>query len=534
MPCGALFKDEADEAMAVFSALRLVDVANKPTIGEISRPWFMDFPRAIFGSYDADNGRRLINEGFLCIPKKNAKSTLAAGVMATALIRNWRESAEAGILAPTKEVADNAYKPIRDMILADEELSTLLKVQDHIRTITHRVNGSTLKVVAADSDTVSGKKWSYVFVDELWLFGKRAKAADMLIEATGGLASRPEGFVIYATTQSDEPPSGVFREKLEYARRVRDGEVANKKFLPLIYEFPKAMIDAEEHLDQRFWHIPNPNWGASVDAEYISDQITKAKEGSGESLQLTLAKHLNIEVGNNLRSDRWAGVDFWLPCGDTTMTLESLIARSEVIVCGIDGGGLDDLLGFCALGRERGTGQWLHWGHAWAHTSVLERRKKEEARFKDFERQGDLTIIKDIGQDVEGLVEYVKLIRQSKKLHQIACDQNGIGAILEALEAEGFEANKDVIGVSQGWKLVGAIKTLERQLAGKSLTHCGQPLMAWSVSNARTVPRGNAVSIEKSVSGSAKIDPLVAMLIAAQILQTNPAPPGPKHQFFTL
>ena len=70
----------------------------------------------------------------------------------------------------------------------------------------------------------------------------------MLREATGGLVSRPEGFVIYLSTQSDETPAGVFLQKLQYARRVRDGKIDDPRFLPVIYEFPKKMLDADEHL----------------------------------------------------------------------------------------------------------------------------------------------------------------------------------------------------------------------------------------------------------------------------------------------
>jgi phage terminase large subunit-like protein len=337
-----IFPQEAESALAIFKELRLVDVLGRPTMEDAARPWLMDLASSLFGSYDCESGRRLISEYFLLVSKKNSKSTTAASIMITALLRNWRDSAEFLILAPTVEIASNSFNPARDMIKADEELSDLLHIQDHIRMITHRITGATLKVVAAASETVGGKKATGILIDEAWLFGKMQNAENMIREACGGLASRPEGFVIWLTTQSDEAPAGIFKQKLDYARGVRDGRIDDNSFLPILYEFPESILKDKLYMDPKYWKITNPNMGASVDETFITREFKKAEEAGEESLQGFLSKHLNIEMGLSLRSRRWAGADYWeAAAGD--VTLEIILAKSEVVVVGIDGGGLDDL-----------------------------------------------------------------------------------------------------------------------------------------------------------------------------------------------
>lgn len=522
IPFEPLFPEQAKRALDIFKSLKMVDVLGQPTFGEACAPWVFDFVAAIFGAYDENTGKQLINEFFLLISKKNGKSTIAAAIMITALILNMRHSAELLILAPTKEVADNSYKPASDIVKASPELSRFLKTSDHIREIKHLNTNATLKVVAAENDTVTGKKASFVLIDELWLFGKKEKADNMLKEATGGLVSRPEGFVIYLSTHSDNPPAGVFKKKLEEFRNIRDGVVVNNRALGVLYEFPKRFLQNEQYLAPDNFYITNPSLGYSVDAEDLLSKLNKETDEQGR--RVFLAKHLNVEIGQAQRGDRWVGTEFWQRQTDETLTYDSLMERSEVVVVGIDGGGLDDLYGLSLIGRDKQTKHWLSWSHAWAHESVLERRKSIATVLRDFEKDGDLTIVTDSLNDISQIVEIIDDVKVRGLLACVAVDPAGLGELIENLaELDITPENKQLIGVPQGFGMMNAIKTTERKVAGGTFWHSKSAMMDWCVANLKIEPTATAIRATKQNAGDAKIDPAMAMFDAATVMSRNPA-----------
>ena len=62
--------------------------------------------------------------------------------------------------------------------------------------------------------------------------------------------------------------------------------------------------------------------------------------------------------------------------------------------------------------------------------------------------------------------------------------------------------------------------------------HGSTRLMAYAVGIAKVEPRGNAIVITKQASGTAKIDPLMALFDAAALMSMNPKPRKKQFQMY--
>jgi phage terminase large subunit-like protein len=512
----------ADKALRIFKKLRVPDLIGMPTYGEVCDEWVFRLVRIIFGSYDPDTKRRALREIFLLIPKKNGKSSIAAAIIVVAALMNERPEAELLLIAPTMTIAKIAFKQAWGIIRADDTLEKLFHVREHLRTITHRLTKAEIAIKAADSDVITGGKATYTLIDETHEFARKSNAEGVFVELRGALASRPDGFLMQITTQSKTAPSGVFKKELERARAVRDGRL-KLPVLAVLYELPRKMV--KKWQDPETWPMVNPNLGRSVDPTFLADQLVQAREDGASSLALLASQHFNVEIGVGLGGD-WQAARHWAGAKTDRVTFEHLLERCEVIVAGVDGGGLDDLFGLNFTGRDRETKDWLAWFHAWAHPEVLEVRKEIAPRLQDFEAAGDLTILdpdnptQDI-EEVADLIEKVNALGLFPEKDAIGVDPYGISALLDELVSRGIKDDQ-IIGIRQGPALSPAIWGIERKLKNGTYLHGGQPMMDWCLGNAKTETRGSAVMITKFTAGRAKIDPLIAGLNAYQLMSRNP------------
>lgn len=522
VPALPLFEDEAERALRIFKRLRVPDIIGTPTYGEACDDWVFDFVRAVFGSFDVKIKRRMIREFFLLVPKKNGKSSIAAAIMVTAAILNMRPEAELLLIAPTKKIAEIAFKQALGIIKLDSDLAALFHAQQHQRTITHKNSGAVIVIKAAEADVITGSKATFILIDELHVFSLKPKASELMTEIRGSLAARPDGFLLTITTQSKAPPAGLFKEELEIARAVRDGDM-ELPLLPVLYELPFEVANDNGWRDPKTWGMVNPNLNRSVDEAFLSDELKKADAKGMAALLLFASQHLNLEVGQSLGG--WRGSHFWKAQAMPALAdLDHLLSACEVVTIGVDGGGLDDLLGLAVLGREKETQHWLAWNHAWCQRDVLELRKEIASNLLDAEREGSLTFCDDATSDIVGVADICKKVSEYGLLPEkygIGLDPMGVAALVDELARLGI-GGELVTGVSQGFRLSSAVWGLERKLKDKTFWHAGQGLMTFCVGNAKAEQRGNAVLITKETAGKAKIDPLCALFNAIKLMEVGP------------
>ncbi|MDI3335875.1 terminase large subunit [Defluviimonas aestuarii] len=540
---------EAGIAVDLFDKLRVPDIPGQPTFGEVGGEWMRDIVRAAFGSvrFEDDPDRpgeqrmvRLVGEIFNLVPKKNGKTTNAAALGLVAMMMNRRPNVDGVIIGPTQEVAEKCFAQACAMIEADDYLSRRFKIVTHrSMIIDNHVDPETgvrmnakLKIKSFDPKVVTGSIPAFAILDELHVMAESHYADRVIGQIRGGMITNSESLLIIITTQSERPPQGVFKAELNYARDVRDGKLTDGvRMLPILYEFPIAMQSGEDKAwrDPKNWPMVLPNLGRSITIDRLLDLYKQDRDKGPESEARWASQHLNIEIGLGMMADGWTGALHWEAAAMPGLTIDTMIECCDVIVGGIDGGGLDDLAALALLGRHAKTKAWLGLVHAWAFPEVFERRKSIASKLHDLIECGDLTLCDLVGQDAEEMAEILLKVHHAGRFPDKAAigldSWGGSLVFVDTLVAAGID--EELLSmVGQGYKQQPAVQTIPRKLKEKTMRHAGQPIMTWCVANAKTELRGSNYVVTKQAAGAAKIDPLMALFNAAMLMLGNPVAKG--------
>lgn len=504
-------------AEKAFGLIRLPDVAGQPPMSEAAADWQRQIVRLAAGGLQPD-GNQLVNTVGVMVPKKNSKTTFASAMTLVMAMMSPRPNAEFLLIGAEQSIAQLSFQQLAGMIACDDDLRDHWHVRDHLKKIVSRKSGVTISVKSFSMEAVTGSRPTFVLLDEAHLL-TGADANRVVGQLRGGQASIPEAQLIWISTQSDVTPRGFWKDELEKARSVRDGKIQLAGYAPVLYEPPPEFAtDLVSASDPKMWAMVNPNLGFSISEEWLLRSFKEAMSVGEQETRRWLSQHANVQVAAfNLGEDAWGGAEVWDRGTSSDVSFDWICTNAEKLVIGLDGGGLDDLLAITVLGETSGV--WYAATKAFIYPVVLKRRLQIASLLKDFEKDGDLVVM----EESSGLDDVVQTIAQAiggRDGTVVAMDPNGVAAEIAASLIDIGVGEQDIVQVRQGWGLRAGYQALERRLRAGTLIHANQDLLAWCVTNAMVDPAG---LITKKVSGSAKIDCLVALATAAVAMLETPA-----------
>jgi phage terminase large subunit-like protein len=459
-------------------------------------PWQTESIDRIYGTIRAD-GTRQYRTAYIEIPRKNGKSTLAAGIALYSLVADNEPGAEVYLAAVDRDQAAIVFDVVKDMIAQDKDLRKMLKVVPSTRRILCPSTSSVLRVIASDAGGSHGFNASCIIGDEVHAWPNR-ELWDVLATSTG---ARRQPLMIGITTAGFESNS-LGGQLHEYAERVRDGVVDDPSFLPVLYG--AAAGDAWD--DPAVWRKANPSLGHTVTEEYLAGECARAKAVPAyESAfrRLHLCQWVNQET-------RFLPISEWDACSGE-MTVRELEDACEGMTCyaGLDLSSTQDMTALVLVFPRDGTYDVL--ARFWLPEDDLRRRaERDRVPYEVWVRQGLLHLSKGNVIDYAYVRREIATLRERYDIAGISYDKWAATQLVQELGADGV----DMAPVGQGMAAMAApTKELLNVTVGKKLRHAGNPILRWQADNLVVIQDAAGNVRPAKHKARARIDGMVALIM---------------------
>lgn len=452
-------------------------------------PWQKAIIANLFG-WKLPNGLRRYREGLIYIPRKNGKTTIAAGIPIYVLFCDPEVGKEIYVAAADREQAGILFGIAQQMVLSEWHLKNRCNVLK--KSITREEEGSFFKAISKEANTKHGYNASVVIVDELHAQPGR-ELVDVLETSTG---SREQPLFLSVTT-ADFDRNSICNEKHEYACNVRDGVISDPAFLPVIYEASRE----DDWKDPETWKKANPNLGVSLQMDYMERKFQKAL--SEPVFENTFKRlHLNMKTQTDVR---WLSLEQWDECAGELDRDELYGANCYA---GLDLANVEDVAAFVLFFPD--TFQVLSFLFT-PQDKAEKRELKSRGKYLSWSRQGFMELTPGGEIDHDYIESRIVELAEEFNILEVGYDRWNSHSIVKHLKAYGFKMTP----VGQGYASLSApMKDLERLVISKRLNHGGNPVLRWMAGN---------VAVEEDAAGnykpardksSDKIDGIVALIVA--------------------
>lgn len=464
------------------------------------RPWQENkIIRPIFGKVN-EEGNRIIRTAYMEISRKNGKSEIAAAVALKGLCADGENEAEVYCAASDKEQASIVFNVAAGMVRRNPRLNDRCKIVDSRKRIIYKPTNSVLVALSKEALSKEGYNASMVVYDEVHAARDRA----MWEVLTDSMGTREQPLVFAITTAGFDTQT-LWGELREYAFKVRDGEIDDPTFFPILFCAPK---DAD-WTDRKLWFAVNPAMGDFRKIEEFEEKFQKAMHIPSRQNRFRRV-YLCQETE---QEDRWLDIELWKK-NERKINLADMRGRKCFI--GLDLASTTDIAACVVAFPDPELGVIAFPFFFVPKENIAKRGRLDQVDYQRWAKEGHLITTPGNVIDYEFIY---KLIVDSLARHfdiqNILIDRWNATHMSTRLMGELGDDKVTLFG--QGFASMSApTKDLEKLLLSSRIVLHNNPVFRWMAGNVSIVEDAarNIKPVKPEKDSKKRIDGIVALIMA--------------------
>ena len=457
-------------------------------------PWQAFILASVFGWVHRVTFKRRFRAADLFVPRKNAKSTLAAVIGLYMLALDDEFGAEVYSGATSEYQAMEVFRPALLMARMTPKFLQRYGVS---------ANASNLAVIEKNAkfEPVIGKPGdgaspSCAIVDEY----HEQKTPDLYDTMKTGMMARAQPLLLVITTAGTDIGGPCYTHQVEL-QKILEGTIENDQRFGVIFT-----VDAEDDWTTEAALVKaNPNFGVSIMRDVILGDLRDALTDPRKQNTFK-TKHLNVWVA---AASPWLNLYNLQKGGDVALTLKAF--AGEECVVGLDLASKQDIASAVYEFKRQIDGETHYYAISRNYVPQAAVDKPENAHYQAWVNAGHLIVTPGNMIDLEQIQEDILANAGTVIVREVVKDQWGGQQLGANLALEGFE----VVDLPQQTRYLSEpMKDIQALVDAGRFHHDDNPCYVWQMSNVEVAPDRNENIFPRKLRAQNKIDAAVGTILA--------------------
>ena len=455
--------------------------------------WQIFILASVFGWVIKATGKRRFRVADVIVPRKNAKSTLAAVIGNYMLAVDGEFGAEVYSGATSQDQAMEVFRPALLMARATPRFVQNYGISVNVSNLSIADNNSKFEpVIGRPGD---GASPSCAIVDEY----HEHKTSELYDTMQTGMGARSQPLILVITTAGSDISGPCFMHQVEL-QKILEGVIENNQRFGIIF----TADEDDDWTSETALLKANPNYGVSIDAEFLRLQQRDAISDPRKQ-NVFKTKHLNIWVA---AASPWLNLSNLQRAGNSALSIGG--SGWDGCVVGLDLASKQDIASAVWLcwKTEDGARNYTAFSRNYAPEAAIE--KEENAHYRTWVNEGHLIATPGnmiaLQQIQEDIIESASAVH----IREVAKDPWGGHQLGANLQEEGL----DVVDIPQQVRFLSdPMKEISAQIDAGRFHHDGNPCYVWMMSNVEVKEDRNENIFPRKLRAGNKIDGAVATII---------------------